>query len=287
MEVVQLLLFGIVLGSIITLGAVGVSLIFGILRFAHFAHGDMMTMGAYFALFFVTVLGWSVWAAFPFAVAGSIVLAIVFDQIVYRPLRRARPVILLIASVGVAFILRNVVLALWGPDNEVYKSGIQLPVHFLGLRMKEDQIIIVLGAVALVTALALFLKFTKMGKAMRAMSDDPDLAQVTGIDIDRVILWTWVIGGGLAGAAGIFLAIDTRLQPTLGWDLLLPLFAATILGGIGKPYGAIAGAMVIGISSEMSTLFITPIYKPAVPFALMILMLILRPQGLLGGPVRR
>jgi branched-chain amino acid transport system permease protein/neutral amino acid transport system permease protein len=279
-EILQLLLFGIVLGSIITLGAIGVSLIFGILRFAHFAHGDMMTAGAYFAFFFVTVFGCSIWAALPFAVAGTILLALCFDQIVYKPLRRTRPVILLIASIGVSLIPQHLVQIIWGPDNVVYEPGIKLPVHFLGLRMKQDQIFIVLGAVALVVFLRLFLQRTKVGKAMRAMSDDPDLARVTGIDTERVIVWTWVIGGGMACAAGIFLGLDTRLQPTMGWHLLLPIFAATILGGIGNPYGAIAGGMVVGITSEMSTLIILPSYKPAIAFALMVIMLIVRPTGL-------
>jgi branched-chain amino acid transport system permease protein/neutral amino acid transport system permease protein len=122
-----------------------------------------------------------------------------------------------------------------------------------------------------------------MGKAMRAMSDNEDLARVSGIDSEKVILWAWIIGGGLAAAAGVFLALDTRLNPQLGRNLILPLFAATILGGIGKPYGAIAGGMVIGIATELSTAFIEPAYKPAVAFAIMVLVLVHRPSGIFGG----
>lgn len=290
-DFLQLLIYGVVLGSIVALGAVGVSLIFGILRFAHFAHGDLMTAGAYFALFVMTATGASIWAAFPFAVLGAILVALAFDRVVYRRLRRTRPVILLIASIGAAFILRNAVLAIWGPDVIVYESGIKPPIRFWGLRLKEDQLAIIIGAVTLVVLLSLFLQRTRMGKAMRAMADDPDLARITGIDTDRVIVWTWVIGGGLAAAGGIFLALDTRLQPTLGWDILLAVFAATILGGIGKPYGAIAGAMVVGISAELGAGlpgllgadWSLTAYKPAITFALMIAMLLWRPQGLIGG----
>ena len=279
--VTQSLIYGIVLGSIITLGAIGVSLIFGILKFAHFAHGDFMTAGAYFAFFFVSVFGWPVWAAFPPAAAGLILMSLLVNKVVYQPLSRTRPVILLVAAIGVALIVRNLVLMIWGPDNVQYASGIELPYRFAGLRIKGTHFYIVGWAIAMVVGLHLFLTYTKMGKAMRAMSDDPDLAKISGINTDAVVRWTWAISATFATASGMLLAMDTRLQPDLGWNVLLPVFAATILGGIGRPYGAIIGAMVVGISLEMSTLVILPSYKPAVAFVLMVAMLIWRPGGLL------
>ncbi|MQX35246.1 branched-chain amino acid ABC transporter permease [Roseospira navarrensis] len=282
-EILQLAIYGVVLGSILTLGAIGVSLIFGILRFAHFAHGDLMTLGAYFALSLVVGLGFPVWASAPFAIVGAALVAIAIDQTVYRHLRKAAPIILLISSFGIAIALRSVVQLIWGPHNEVYASGIQMPWRVGDLVIKPDHVWIVLGAVVLVIALHLFLTRTKMGKAMRAMSDNMDLALVSGIPSERVIMVTWAVGGGLAAVAGIFLGMDTRLHPVMGWSLLLPVFAAAILGGIGRPYGAIAGGMVIGLAMEMSTMVINPTYKPAVAFALMVLMLIVRPQGLFKG----
>lgn len=282
-EILQLAIYGVVLGSILTLGAIGVSLIFGILRFAHFAHGDLMTMGAYFALSMVVGLGFPVWAAAPFAILGTALVAISVDQTVYRRLRRASPVILLISSFGIAIALRSVVQLIWGPHNEVYAGGIQMPWRIGDLVIKPDHVWIVLGAIVLVTLLHLFLTRTRMGKAMRAMSDNMDLALISGIPSERVIMVTWAVGGGLAAVAGIFLGMDTRLHPVMGWSLLLPVFAAAILGGIGRPYGAIAGGMVIGLAMEMSTMIINPTYKPAVAFALMVLMLIVRPQGLFKG----
>jgi branched-chain amino acid transport system permease protein/neutral amino acid transport system permease protein len=171
----------------------------------------------------------------------------------------------------------------WGPDNQIYRSGISVPYEFAGIRIKPEQLVIVFGAVALVTALHLFLHRTKIGKAMRAMSDNAALARVTGINTEQIVMWTWIIAAGLAAAAGIFLGLDTRLNPIMGWRILLPVFAAAILGGIGNYYGAIAGGLVIGLVQELSTAVISPAYKPAIAFAIMVLMLVLRPTGLFGG----
>ncbi|WP_458526064.1 branched-chain amino acid ABC transporter permease [Onishia taeanensis] len=285
-DIIQILIYGMVLGSVLSMGAIGVSMIFGILRFAHFAHGDFMTLGAYIGLTFIAVLGLSPWFALPAAMIGMAVVAVVIDQVLYRRIRRTQPVILLIASFGMALILRSLIQLIWGSENQTYASGIQFPWRLDvlgGLRIKPDHVWIVLISLGLVIGVHLFLTRTRMGKAMRAMSDNMDLALVTGIPAERVIMVTWIIGGALAAAAGVFLGIDTRLHPVMGWTTLLPVFAAAILGGIGRPYGAIVGGMIIGISMEMSTLFISAAYKPAVAFAIMVVMLIVRPQGIFKG----
>jgi len=258
-------------------------MIFGILRFAHFAHGDFMTVGAYLALLFVTSLELPVLAALPVAMVLTAGVAVAMDQVVYRRIRRVAPVILLISSFATALILRSLVQMIWGSSNQVYVSGIQLPWRFGPITLKPDHLIIFAAAVVLVVLVHLFLTRTRMGKAMRAMSDNMDLALVTGIPAERVIMWTWAVGGALAAAAGVFLAMDTRLHPNMGWTLLLPIFAATILGGIGRPYGAILGGFVIGCAMELSTLIIPGAYKPGVAFAIMVLTLIVRPQGIIRG----
>jgi branched-chain amino acid transport system permease protein/neutral amino acid transport system permease protein len=130
---------------------------------------------------------------------------------------------------------------------------------------------------------SLFLQHTRLGKAMRATSDNFTLALVSGIDTERVVLWTWLLGAALAAAGGVLLGMSVRLQPIMGWDLLLPIFAATVLGGIGSPYGAMAGALVIGLAEELSTPFIPTEYKTAVSLVLLVLILLVRPQGLFGG----
>ncbi|RAK11783.1 neutral amino acid ABC transporter membrane protein [Halanaerobium saccharolyticum] len=283
----QLFLNGVILGSIIALGAIGLSLIYGILKFGHFAHGDLMTLGAYFAFLFKVQLGLPFWLAFVLAAALTAGAAILLNLILYRHLKKRDSVIVMISSVGAALIIRNLVLLFWGPQNKFYEKAIQMPI-VLGdglLRIKENQIIILVLALTLVIAVHLFLSKTKLGKAMRAMSDNIDLAQITGINTERVIIWTWAMSGVLTAAAGILLAFDTHLTPVMGWNLLLPLFAAVILGGIGSPYGAMFGGLVIGISQEMSTLIISAAYKPAVAFTIMILMLIIKPSGLMGKKV--
>ena len=285
--VAQLFLNGLILGSIIALGAIGLSLIYGILKFGHFAHGDLMTLGAYFAFLFKVQLGLPFWLAFVLAAAFTAGTAVLLNYILYRHLKKRDSVIVMISSVGAALIIRNFVLLVWGPQNKFYDKAIQMPI-IIGdglLRIKENQIIILVLALSLVIAVHLFLSRTKLGKAMRAMADNIDLAQITGINTERVIIWTWAMSGVLTAAAGILLAFDTHLTPVMGWNLLLPLFAAVILGGIGSPYGAMFGGLVIGISQEMSTLIISAAYKPAVAFTIMILMLIIRPSGLMGKKV--
>ena len=299
----ELFVYGIVLGSIIALGAIGLTLVYGILRFANFAHGDLMTAGAYIALFLVTGLfpwlgipdttfgplsfGWRMALAFPIAMVGMAMVSILFDRIIYRRLRlkRSGSVMLAMSALGASFIIRMIVLILWGGDYHFYRPGILRPAILLPLEIKirPDQILILLTVFFLVVLLYLFLQRTKMGKAMRATSDNMELARVSGIDTERVIIWTWGIGGALAAAGGILYAIDVQLHPGMGWHFLLPLFAATILGGIGNMYGALIGALVMGVAQQVSTAYLLPTYKPAVAFIVMILILLVRPQGIFGG----
>lgn len=282
-NVLQLTYNGIVLGSILALGAIGVSMIFGILRFAHFAHGDLMTVGAYLAYMFVRWLHWPIWAAALPAVVLAAAVAVLVDQLFYRRLRRVAPVILLISSFATALMLRALVQIIWGPDNLVYEQGISIPIRAFGLIVTPDSLKVLIGAAIMVTIVHLFLAHTKMGKSMRAMSDNMDLALISGVPVSRVIFWTWVFAGVLAAVAGILLGLNTRLIPTMGWDTLLPIFAAAILGGVGRPYGAILGGFVIGLAMNYSVLFLPSAYKLAVAFVIMIVVLIVRPQGILKG----
>jgi len=282
---------GIILGSIYALGALGVSLLFGILRFAHFAHGDLMTFGAYVTLTAVGATGLSAFLALPIGLAATVVLALLVNSVFYRPLKHLPTIVTVISSFGIALMVRAAVQLIWGTDIETYRSGIQKPLIFFDtLRIAERHIWIVLVTALLIILLHHFLVRTKIGKAMRAVADDPELASVSGIDIEHVIRWVWVIGGGLAAVAGVFLGIDNQLHSNMGWDLLLPVFAAALLGGIGKPYGAIAGGYAIGIAQEVSTYpwigtapLIDPGYKSAIAFGIMVAMLIWRPQGLSRG----
>jgi branched-chain amino acid transport system permease protein/neutral amino acid transport system permease protein len=309
---------GIVTGSVLALGAIGLTLIYGILKFAHFAHGDSMMLAAYLAFFALTgvmvgertdteVLPWSLGDLprakepildFSFGyglliamAVASVVMALVFialDRLIYRPLRQrgSSIVIFAIASLGVAIAMRSLILIVWSSFPRFYVPGIR-PTTTLpfDIRILTDQIFIFLTALVLAALVYLLLFRTKLGKAMRATADNPDLALVSGISTDQVIIWTWVIGGGLVGVAGVMLALQAQLKPELGFVLLLPLFASTILGGIGSPQGAFAGAMIVGITQEVAVTlgFLSPGYKFSVAFVILILILLLRPRGLFGA----
>jgi len=301
--VAELFIYGIVLGSIISLGAIGLTLVYGILRFANFAHGDLMTVGAYVALFFITgplawfgindstfgpfSFGWRMAVAFPITMVIVAGVSILIDKLIYKKLRGkgSSSVIIAMAALGVSFILRMIILIIWGADFRFYRPGILRPAIMLplGIKLRADQILILFVVSFLVVLLHLFLQRTKIGKAMRATSDNMNLAQISGINIERVISWTWGIGGGLAAAAGILYGIDVQIHPGMGWNFLLPLFAATILGSIGNMYGALIGGLIMGVAQQMSTAFLLPTYKPAVAFLIMIIILFVKPQGIFGG----
>jgi len=296
-RLLSLTVWGLILGSIIALGAIGLTLTYGILRFANFAHGDLMTVGAYVTLFFVSVLphgsrlapfsfGWEFLAALPPAMLITTGVALLADKLVYAPLRRRRssPVLLAMAALGMAFLIRSLVYILWGGDFHFYYRGIREVLILPGnVRIRYDQLIILGLAVTFVALIYLFLERTKLGKAMRATADNVALAQVTGINVGRVIFWTWAIGTAMAAVGGALLGLDSQVRPEMGWLFLLPLFAAVILGGIGNPYGALVGGLIIGVIQQVSTAFLNPAYKPAVAFIIMIIILLIRPQGIFGG----
>ncbi|TET93802.1 branched-chain amino acid ABC transporter permease [Candidatus Aerophobetes bacterium] len=296
----QLIVYGIISGSIITLGAIGLSLTYRILNFANFSHGDIMSLGAFLALVSLALLrglgipdspfgplsfGLPMVLAFFIALLLTALAAIIIDRILYRRLRRTGPIILLIAAVGMAFCLRNIIQFIWGPQPQYYIKAIQIArkIPLLGIRIKPDEVFIIIVVALLVIGLHFFLQKTKMGKAMRAASDNMELARVSGIDTEKVIMWTWAIAAALAAAGGILVGIEDKfITPDMGWQMLLPIFAAVILGGIGNPYGAMAGGMIIGLSGEISTAFISTAYKPAVAFIIMVIVLIIKPRGLFG-----
>jgi branched-chain amino acid transport system permease protein len=260
-----------------------------------------MTLGAYLALLLTTGLfpalgisetrlgslsfGWVMLVSFIPAMAVTGLVAAVIDRLVYRRMRRLGvPTVMLgLASLAVAFILRSLIYIAWGPDFHFYSPGLRPMLRLpLGIKLRPDQILIIIIAWTLVVLLYLFLERTKMGKALRAMADNPALARISGIPTERMTTWTWIIGGGMAAAGGILLGIDAQVRPEMGWILLLPLFAAVTLGGIGNAYGALVGALVIGVVQQVSTQWLMPAYKPAVAFIVLILILLVRPQGIFG-----
>jgi branched-chain amino acid transport system permease protein len=282
---------GLTIGSVYALGAVGISMIFGILRFAHFAHGDLMTIGAYGVLTAVWFIPLPPLLLLPFGIALAIVAALAVDRFFYRPLRKLPTIYTVISSFGVALIFRSLAQLTWSSGNQVFVPGVRPPlVLFDTFRIATLHAQVIVITLVIAVALHVFLTRSQLGRAMRAVSDEPELAAVAGLDTERVVRWTWVIGAALAATAGVFAGMDTSMHPNLGWNLLLPMFAAAVLGGIGKPMGAIAGGLIIGVAEETATYtwlsdeaFIPSSYKSAVAFFIMVALLIFRPQGLFKG----
>ena len=297
---------GLVLGCIYSLGAIGITLTFGILRFANFAHGETMMTGAYLTWTFMTLcsvtFGFTIHPIIAAVPAAFLVMLIflVTDRYFYRPFRKSDTIKVVMASFGMMLIIRSGVQMIWGPNQLTFVPGIAKPNPVLKdwsssidllLLIPNKHLFIFAGTILSVIALSYLLNRTRTGKAMRAVSDSPELAHVTGIDVDHVIRATWIVGGACAMAAGLFLAMDVQmLSTTMGFRMLLPMFAAAILGGIGKPFGAGFGGVVIGLAEELSAYpwigdspLLSPGYKTGVAFAIMVVMLIIRPQGLFKG----
>jgi len=292
----QLVLNGISLGSIIALGSVGLTLTYGILRLSNFAHGDFMTLGAY-ATFLANSQGINIWLSMMVGAVVTIAAFLLTEKLIWAPMRvrRAAPATLIIISIGLALFLRNGIILIWGGSNQRYNLPVAEALEFGSLRIPLYDLVVIGMAIAAILGLHYLLQNTKIGKAMRAVADDLDLARVAGIKVDRVIFWTWIIAGGLTALGGSMLGLVEAVRPNMGWFLILPMFAAVILGGIGNAYGAIVGAFIIGIAQEASTycpawlptwlsqLCIRNEYKLAVALFIMMLVLLVRPQGLFKG----
>jgi branched-chain amino acid transport system permease protein len=307
--VLDLLANGLVYSSIIVLGSIGLSLVYSIADFANFAHGDTMTVGAYSALVTFGAVGglggailglpFGFFVALVVGIAMAAVVAVVTEKVVYEGLD-VGSIGLLITSIGIAFVYRAVIQMGFSSDFTRYDIQALRPIEALlpyGVRVTEHDVAIFVSAVVLVTGLHVLLQYTDLGRKMRAMADNPDLARVSGIRTDRVKLWTWVIGAGLAGAGGVFLGLYGRLGPRMGFDLLLVIFAAVILGGIGSVYGAMLGGVLIGMVNQLTPLLsgigaLLPLvpdgwgigleYANALAFLIMVVVLLFRPTGIAG-----
>jgi len=281
----QLIVNGIVLGSIIALAAIGLTMVYGVLNFANFSHADFMTFGAYIAFLLNVALGLNIILSFFIAVAIAGALGVLLDFLVWKPMRRknADLVSLVIISIGLSLIVRNAIIFIWGGSTRNFDLPVQRGIEMLGVTITHNQLTGLGTAILFILLVHFFLKNTKLGKAMRAISDDINLARISGIDTDKVIMWMWFIGVGLAAVAGILYGLETTIRPNMGWFLILPMFAAVILGGIGNPYGAMVGGMVIGLSQELSMLILPSEYKMGVSLGIMILVLLFKPKGLFGG----
>lgn len=281
--IAQYVFNGIVTGSILALPAVAFSLLWRLLRFPNFAVSTYLTVGAFAAFAFNRGLGWPIEAAWLAALATTGVVALAVDHVAFRPMRNRRPFALAIASIGVAFILENVVRFVWGNDYRSYGVPVTRAMNWAGLRVGREQLLILAVAVALMLLAQVFLVRTRLGIAMRATAENPLLASIKGVPTERVIALATLGGGALAGGAGVFLGLDANVDPLMGGGLIISVFAAAILGGIGSAPGALAGALIVGLIEEVGTLLIPPTYKTAIGFFVILIVLLVRPTGLAGA----
>jgi branched-chain amino acid transport system permease protein len=281
--IAQYVFNGLVTGGILALPAVAFSLLWRLLRFPNFAVSTYLTVGAYAALVLNAGVRAPLEIAWLGALAATGAVALVVDRIAFRPMRDRRPFSLAIASIGVAFVLENVVRFVWGNDFRAYDVPVTRAASVAGLRIGREQLLILAAAVVLMVLVQAFLLRTGLGVAMRAAADNPLLAAVKGVPVNRVVAVATFGGGALAGGAGVFLGLDASIDPLMGGGLIISVFAAAILGGIGSAPGALAGALIVGIVEEAGTLFVPPTYKTAIGFVIIVVVLLVRPSGLAGS----
>lgn len=281
-SLVQAVLNGVVSGTILAVPAIGFTAIFAVLRYPNFAVGAIATAGAYAGWIANTTLGfgleWSLVAAF----AGAGFAALVIEWGAIRPLEPAGALMMAIASLAAGIVVENMIRFAFGNDPRGFDTPLLRDIRFWDLRVSPQQIENLVVALVIMAALWAALNFTRMGRAMRAIADNPDLARLKGVDPTVVAAVTVAVGGGLAGVGGMLVALDTAADPLTGFRLILSVFAAAVLGGLGSIPGAVAGALIIGVAEEMTVLLIAPNYRLAIGFAIILVILTFRPGGLFG-----
>jgi branched-chain amino acid transport system permease protein len=299
---IQNLVDGILVGSILSLGAIGLTMAMHMLRFANFSHAELLSIGAYCALVFDGIferlypvlahaigplsLTWALSASILIAMVLTGASAVLIDRLVFRRVRaKGGELSMVFASFGVAMIIRNVLGLIFGLKSQLYSQDIVFALVISRdpfLLVKPDQVFSLVAALVIMLVMHLVLSRTTFGYALRAVAENPTLAQVSGINLSRMITLIWLIGGGLAAAAGVFYGLSNQINPVLGRDLVLPIFAATIVGGIGSIYGAVLGGFLVGIASNLALVILPSGYSPSVPFLIILAVLMVRPTGLFG-----
>ena len=281
-EIAQLVLNGLMAGTILAVPAIGFTAIYAVLRFPNFAIASHLTIGAFAGWLANVSLGLPAALAVGVAFAAAGVAGVVSDELILKPLRPAGALTTAIAAVALTLVLENVIRFVFGNDLRGYALPIRRDWQVAGLRIAPQQVQNFGLAVVAMAAVFLFLAFTRTGKAMRAVADNPTLASVKGIDTDRVARLTTFVAMGLAGVGGMLLGLDTSIDPLTGFRVILSVFAAAVVGGLGSIPGAVVGALTIGVGEELSLLVLAPAYRTVVGFAAILFVLTLRPRGILG-----
>ncbi|ACL58853.1 branched-chain amino acid ABC transporter permease [Methylobacterium nodulans] len=277
----ELFIGGLMSGLVVGLSALAITLVFGIARFPNAATGDVMTAGAYVALSMAALTDSVIVGGLVGAMTGA-ALAILSYLLVFRKLSGRSSVTNLLASIGIAFFLRAVIGVGFGHQQQVFQLPLERPWRILDVRFQPADLNLVIVAVAALSVVFLILYATPIGRCMRAVADDPGLAKVSGISPSRIMIALWALAGSVSAVAGVMYGIKTVVTPEMGWDMLLPAFAAAILGGIGNPVGAICAGILLGTLQEVATPLVGFTYKIAISFVVLLLVLLVRPRGLFG-----
>ncbi len=293
---------GILVGSILSLGAIGLTMVMHILRFANFSHAELLSIGAYVALVFDKMfkvmtpfmaneigslsMTWALILSIIFSMLITGLSAVLFDRLVFRRIReKGEELSMVFASFGIALIVRNLIGLIFGLSTELYSQDIVFATVLSRdplIIIKLDQLATFSITVGIMVVMHIMLSRTTFGYSLRAVAENPELAQVNGINLEKTITSVWIIGGSLAAVAGIFYGLSNQINPMIGRDLVLPVFAATIVGGIGSVYGALLGGLIVGLASNMALVILPSGYSPSVPFIIILGVLLIRPNGLFG-----
>jgi branched-subunit amino acid ABC-type transport system permease component len=283
----QLLLNGFVTGLLLALPALALTIIFGILKFPNFAIGSMLTLGSYAAWVMNSLFNMPLFVAATLSAVTVAAVAVLCDMLVFARLRDRGSITLLVASMGLSLVIENVCRFAFGNATRNFDIEIARPLRWHGLRVNHEQMVTLAVVVVCVVVIQLLFYAAPIGRAMRAVADNPALASVRGVERQTIARITWALAGGLVALSGVLAGLDRAIDPLLGWNYQIPIFAAAILGGLGSPMGAVAGAIVIGLTEELSSLFLPTNYRQVVSFCVILLLLLVRTQGLLGGKVVR
>jgi branched-chain amino acid transport system permease protein len=294
-DLFQHLINGLTLGGIYALIALGYTMVYGILKFINFAHGEVLMMGTYVGLFAFNGLrgeaGTGVWVLVSFfvgilaAMAASGTLGFVVEKIAYKPLRRSKRLTLLLSAIGMSIVLMNVAAFIYGTRSKRYPYPFDnSPISLGPTSITPHQILILLVVVVMMVALKLFIDRSRLGKAMRATSLDQDVARLMGINVDNIISLTFIIGSSLAAVAGVLMALDFKVYPTMGTMAGLKAFVAAVVGGIGNITGAMVGGIILGVAETFGVAFLgIPVgLRDTIAFSILIIILLVRPEGIMG-----
>ncbi|MFG1424520.1 branched-chain amino acid ABC transporter permease [Roseixanthobacter glucoisosaccharinicivorans] len=283
----QLFLNGLVTGLLLALPALALTLVFGILKFANFAVGSLLTFGAYAGFVANVQFGWPLPLAAAFAALCVALASIIADALVFERLRDRGSITLLVASMGVSLVVENICRFVFGNAARSFDVTLARPIRWQGVRINHEQIVTASVVVVALLLVHLLLTASPLGRAMRAVADNPALAAVRGVERRTVARIAWALTGALLGVAGVLAGLDRAIDPLMGWNYQIPIFAAAILGGLGSPLGAVAGALMIGLAEEMSALILPTNYRQVVSFCVILLLLLFRTNGLFGAKAVR